>query len=58
MQIGFCTGGDFFLTSKDIGRMFDNSFPACAFFFFLNEDLLMQIIPLFRPGSVHSGSAS
>ena len=25
-------GGRFFLTCKDFGRMFDNSFPACAFF--------------------------
>ena len=27
-------GGGFFLVCKDFGRMFDNSFPACAFFFF------------------------
>ena len=25
-------GGGFFLECEDIGRMFDNSFPACAFF--------------------------
>ena len=36
----------FFLTYEDFGRMFDNSFSACAF------------SPLFRPESVHSGSAS
>ena len=28
-------GGGFFLACEDFGRMFDNSFPACAFFFFL-----------------------
>ena len=28
------TGG-FFLACEDFGRMFDNLFPACAFFFFL-----------------------
>ena len=27
-------GGDSFLACDDFGRMFDNSFPACAFFFF------------------------
>ena len=40
--------------------MFDNSFPACAFFFlfFEVEISLHTLILLFRPGSVHSGSAS
>ena len=38
--------------------MFDFSFPACAFFFFLVEISLCKLIPLFRPGSVNSGSAS
>ena len=28
-------GGGIFLACEDLGRMFDNSFPACAFFFFL-----------------------
>ena len=29
-----CGGGSgFFLVCEDFGRMFDNSFPACAFFF-------------------------
>ena len=28
-------GGGFFLAGEDFGRMFDNLFPACAFFFFL-----------------------
>ena len=27
-------GGGFLLACDDSGRMFDNSFPACAFFFF------------------------
>ena len=25
-------GGGLFLVCEDFGRMFDNSFPACAFF--------------------------
>ena len=56
----FC-GGGFSLAYKDFGRMFDYSFPACAFLFFL---LLLSflssctLIPLFLPGSVNSGSAS
>ena len=37
--------------------MFDNSFPACAFVF-LVEISSCTLIPHFRPGSVHSGSAS
>ena len=28
------SSGGFFLACEDLGRMFDNSFPACAFFFF------------------------
>ena len=32
-------GGGFFLACKDLGRMFDNSFPTCAFFvLFLSGD--------------------
>ena len=27
-------GGGFFLLCEDFGTMFDNSVPACAFFFF------------------------
>ena len=27
-----CGGGDFSLTSKDFGRMFDHSFSTCAIF--------------------------
>ena len=48
-------GGGFFLTCEDFGRMFSNSFPACAFFFFFKVD---KLIPLFRSGSVRSGSVS
>ena len=55
-------GGDgFFLTCKDFGIMFDNSFPACPFFlfyFFKVEISSSKLIPLFRPQTVHSGSAS
>ena len=48
-----------FLTCEDFERMFDNSLPACAFlYFFLVEISLRTLFPLFRPGSVHSGSAS
>ena len=47
--------------------MFDNSFPACVLFVVvvvvvvvvvLMEISSRTLIPLFRPGSVHSGSAS
>ena len=31
-------GGGFFLAWEDSERMFDNSFPACTFFFFLSGD--------------------
>ena len=27
-------GGGFFLVCEDLGKMFDHSLPACAFFFF------------------------
>ena len=53
-----CYGGVFYLACKDLGRMFDYSFPACAFFFFKVEISLRTLIPLFRPESVHNGSAS
>ena len=50
-------GGGFFLACEDLGSMFDNSLPACAFFF--NVEISSRtLISLFRPGSVHSGSAS
>ena len=52
-------GGGFFLACEDFGRMFDNSFPAYAFFFpFKVEISSRTLIPLLRPGSAHSGSAS
>ena len=55
--------------ARILGRMFDNSFPACAFcflflsfflflLFFLKDISSRTLIPLFRPGSVHSGSES
>ena len=50
-------GSGFFLTCEDFGRMFTHSFPACVFFIFFFISLCMLIL-LFRPGSVHSGSAS
>ena len=51
-------GGGFFLMCKDLGRMFDNSFPTCAFFFFNVEISVCTQIPLFTPKLVHSGSVS
>ena len=48
----------FFFACKDFGRMFDTSFPARAFFFFKVEIRSRTLIPLFRPGSVHSSTAS
>ena len=58
-------GVGFFLACEEFWRMFDNLFPACAFkfFFFLMMFLNVKIssrtlVLLFRPGSVHSGSAS
>ena len=51
--------GGFFLACEDSGTMFNNSFPSCAFFLFFNMEISSRkLIPLFRPGSVHSGSAS
>ena len=51
MSVGTKCGG-FFLACEDFGRMFDSSFPTCAFF--KVEISLCTLIPLFRPGSVHS----
>ena len=42
---------------EDFGTIFDNSFPACAFYFSV-EISSRTLIPLFKPGSVQSGSAS
>ena len=40
-------------------RIFNNSFPVCAFFFFFKVEISSRKqIPLFWPGSVHSGSVS
>ena len=33
-------GSGVFLTCKDFGRMFDHSFPTCAFFFFFKWRLV------------------
>ena len=53
-------GGGSFLACQTFGRMSDHSFPACAFFFFLSSVEISShtLIPLFRPGLVHNGSAS
>ena len=48
-------GGGFFLACEDLGRMFDHSPPAL---FFKVEISSRTLIPLFMPGSVHSGSVS
>ena len=57
-----CDGGcGFILACKDFGRMFDPSCPACSFFFssfFKVEISWLSLIPLFMPGSVHSGLTS
>ena len=55
----FCAmdGGGFFFACNYFGRMFDNSFPACTFFFFKVEISWCTQIQLFRPRSVHSVSA-
>ena len=50
--------GGFFLACDNFGRIFGHSFPAFAFFFFKVEISSRIPISLFRPGSVHSGSAS
>ena len=52
------SGGGFFLACKDFGRMLDNSFPPAFFFFFKVEISSGTLIPLLKPGSVHSGSAN
>ena len=31
-------GGGFFRACKDFGKMFNNAFPTCAFFFFFSGD--------------------
>ena len=39
-------GSGFFLACEDLGRMFDHSAPACAFFFFLVDISSRTLIPL------------
>ena len=48
------SGGGFFLACENLGRMFNISFPAGAFFSFLPkvEIISHTLIPLFMPGSV------
>ena len=54
VHVSILYGGGFFLTCKDLGGRFDNSFPACAFFF--QEEIgSPPPIPLFKSGAVHSG---
>ena len=48
----------FFLACEDFRRMFDHSFPTCAFFFFKVEISLYTLISLSTPGLVHSVLAS
>ena len=60
------TNGDFIFTcdlvafsslTRIFGRRLDHSFPTCAFFF--NVEISSRtLIPLFRPGLVHSVSAN
>ena len=50
-------GGGFFLASKIWGECATIHFLS-AFFFFLVEIDSCTLIPLFTPGSVHSGSVS
>ena len=59
-QAGMLVVAAFSLLAWILGGRFNNSFPTCAFyfFFFKVEISLHPPIPLFRPGSVHSGSAS
>ena len=58
--LGFASG--LFFACKYLGgERFDKSFPACALFVvvvILVEISSREAVPLFRPGSVHNGSAS
>ena len=50
-ESGSFFGSGFSLACEDLGRMFDNSFPACAFFFFFKVEIRScKPIQLFRPG--------
>ena len=53
-----CGGGGFFFACEDLGRMLDHLFPTCAFLCVCVEISSCTLIPLFMPGSIHSGSAS
>ena len=59
IQYRYSPGG-FLLACEGSGGMFDHSFSAWAFFFFFFKVEINSrtLIPLFMPGSVHSGSAS
>ena len=49
----------FHLACEDFRRMFNYSFPAYDFFLSFKVKLSSRtLIPLFRPGSIHSGSGS
>ena len=42
----YCGGGGFFLACEDLGKMFNNSFPACFFFlFFFLKWRLARTVP-------------
>ena len=61
-SFSFIIGGGSFLAGEDFGRMSDESFPP-ALIFFIYLFILVEIssralIPPFRPGSIHRGSAS
>ena len=58
LSVVYFIGGGFFLTCEDLGGRFDDSFSVSAFFFFQVDISSCTLIPQFRPGSVHSGSAS
>ena len=53
----------FFLAGEDLGERLDHSFPASSLFFsfFFKMEIslcILLLIPLLRPGSVHSGIVS
>ena len=48
----------FFLICKDYWGRSVESLPTCFFFFFEVVNSLHALVLLFKPGSVHSGSAS
>ena len=50
--------GGFCLACEGFWRTFDHFFAACAFLNFLLEISSYTLVPLFIPGSVHSGLAS